>query len=107
MPGRIGIHSSARSAVPVRRGSTTIVRPPRSRMRSISPMRSGQDSSEPLDACGFAPMTTNRSVRGTSGIGMLHGFPNSWAHARFFGHWSTVPADQMTGRRGRPTTAPV
>ena len=107
MPGMIGIHSSARSAVPVRRGSTTIVRPPRSRMRSISPRMSGHENSDPWDACGLAPMTTNRSVRAMSGTGMLHGFPNSCAHARFFGHWSTVPADQTTGRRGIPATAPV
>ena len=107
MPGMIGIHSSACSAVPVRRGSTTIVRPPRARMRSISPMMSGHENSDPCDACGFAPITTKRSVRGTSGIGMLHGLPNSCAHARFFGHWSTVPADQITGMRGMPATAPV
>ena len=41
VPGMIGIHSSARSAVPVRRGSITTVLPPRSRMRSISPEQVG------------------------------------------------------------------
>ena len=107
MPGTMGIHSSAFSAVPVRRGSTTMVRPPRSRMRLISPMMSGQENSDPCDACGFAPITRNRSVRCTSGTGMLQGLPKSCAHARFFGHWSTVPADQITGMRGMPATAPV
>ena len=42
----------------------------------------------------------------TSGIGMLQALPNSWAHTTFLGHWSTVPADQMTGIRPRPGTAP-
>ena len=57
-PGRIGSHSLARSAVPVRRGSMTTTLPPRSRMASISPSTSGQLSSEPPDACGLPPMIT-------------------------------------------------
>ena len=55
-PGRIGTHSSAWSAVPVRRGSTTTTRPPRARMPSSSPRTSGHASSEPPDACGLPPM---------------------------------------------------
>ena len=84
----------------------TIVRPPRSRMRVTSPIRSGYDSSEPFDACGLAPMITSRSVLATSGTGMLHALPYSWAHTRFFGHWSTVPADHVTGMPARPGMAP-
>ena len=93
MPGVIAIHSSARSAVPVRRGSMTTTLPPRSRMPSISPITSGQASSEPCDACGFAPITTSRSVRWMSGTGIFHMPPYMRCALTFFGHWSTVPAE--------------
>ena len=93
VPGVIGIHSSAWSTVPVRRGSTTITRPPRSRILSSSPSTSGHASSEPCDACGLAPITTTKSVRGTSGTGIVHIDPYSSWLVTFFGHWSTVPAE--------------
>jgi hypothetical protein len=32
-------------------------------------------------------------VRGTSGAAIDHMFPYMRAHATFFGHWSTVPAE--------------
>lgn len=67
MPGTMGIHASARAAVPVRHGSTTTVRPPRARMPSIAPS--------------------------TSGVGMAHIDPYMSRQATFFGHWSTVPAE--------------
>ena len=69
-------------------------------------MRSGYESSDPLDACGLAPMITSRSVLATSAIGIFHAPPKSWAHTRFFGHWSTVPADHRTLIPPKPGTAP-
>lgn len=51
-------------------------------------------------------MITSRSVLATSGIGNFHMPPNSWAHTRFFGHWSTVPADHRTFIPASPGTAP-
>ena len=72
VPGTIGIHSSARSAVPVRRGSITTTLPPRARMPSSSPRMSAHARSEPCDACGFPPMMIQWSVRGTSGVGIDH-----------------------------------
>ena len=93
MPGTIGSHSSARSAVPVRRGSITTTRPPRSRMPAISPMTSGHASSEPCEAWGLAPMTTSRSVRPMSGTGIFHMPPYIRWELTFLGHWSTVPAE--------------
>jgi hypothetical protein len=89
----IGIHSSAFSAVPVRTGSMTTTFPPRARMASISPITSGQAISEPCDAWGFAPITTNRSVRRMSGTGIFHIPPYMRCELTFFGHWSTVPAE--------------
>ena len=50
VPGRIGNHWEATSAVLLRRGSTTTTSPPRSRMRSMRPGQSGAVASEPLDA---------------------------------------------------------
>ena len=93
MPGVIGSHSSAFSAVPVRTGSITITLPPRPRIASISPITSGQAISEPCDACGLAPITTNRSVRRMSGTGIFHMPPYIRWELTFFGHWSTVPAE--------------
>ena len=55
VPGRIDTHSSAASTDLVRRGSTTTIFPPRSRMRSIRPGKSGAVHKLPLDAYGFAP----------------------------------------------------
>ena len=51
-------------------------------------------------------MTTSRSVLATSGIGIFQAPPNSWAQTRFFGHWSTVPADHMVLMPAKPGTAP-
>ena len=93
VPGVIGSHSLALSAVPVRRGSMTMTSPPRSWIRSSSPMRSGQASSEPCDAWGLAPMATNRSVRRTSGTGIDHMPPYIRWELTFFGHWSTTPGE--------------
>ena len=56
VPGRIGIHSSARAAVPVRRGSMTTTLPPRARMPSSSPRMSAHASKLPCDAWGLPPM---------------------------------------------------
>ncbi len=89
----MGSHSSARSAVPVRLGSITITRPPRSLMPSISPITSGQASNDPCDAWGLAPITTSRSVRRMSGTGIFHIPPYIRCELTFFGHWSTVPAE--------------
>jgi len=86
VPGWIGIHSSARAAVPVRRGSITTVLPPRARMRSISPKASGQASKLPCDACGLPPMMTQYSVRWMSGVGIHHMLPYMSMQATFFGH---------------------
>ena len=55
VPGRIDTHSSDASTVRVRRGSTTTIFPPRSRMRSMRPGKSGAVHKLPLEACGFAP----------------------------------------------------
>jgi hypothetical protein len=38
-------------------------------------------------------MTTNRSVRRTSGTGMDHMPPYIRWELTFFGHWSTVPGE--------------
>ena len=93
VPGRMGTHSSAWSAVPVRRGSITITVPPRSRMASISPSTSGQAKSEPPDAWGFPPMMIRWSVRGRSTVGIFHELPYISVDVTFFGHWSIVPAE--------------
>ena len=93
MPGTIGSHSSARSAVPVRRGSMTTTRPPRSWMRPSSPMTSGHAISDPCDAWGLAPIITIRSVRLMSGTGMRHMPPYIRCDVTFLGHWSTVPGE--------------
>ena len=55
VPGRIDTHSSEASTVRVRRGSTTTIFPPRSRIRSIRPGKSGAVHKLPFEACGFAP----------------------------------------------------
>jgi len=54
---------------------------------------SAHASSEPCDACGLPPMMIQWSVRGTSGVGIDHMPPYIKAAVRFFGHWSTVPAE--------------
>ena len=51
-----GTHSSARSAVPVRRGSITTTLPPRARIASRRAEQVGAASRLPCDACGLAPM---------------------------------------------------
>jgi hypothetical protein len=93
VPGRIGTHSSARSAVPVRRGSITTTLPPRARIASKRPGTSAAARRLPWDACGFAPRTRRWSVRSRSGVGILHMLPYSRAATTFLGHWSTVPAE--------------
>ena len=50
VPGRIGTHSSAWSAVSVRRGSTTTTFPPRAWMASSRPGKSGAVQRLPFDA---------------------------------------------------------
>ena len=50
VPGRIDTHSSAASAVRVRRGSTTTTFPPRARMASMRPGKSGAVHRLPFDA---------------------------------------------------------
>ena len=58
VPGRIGNHRSASSAVRLRRGSTTTRVPPRARIASIRPGKSGAVHRLPFDAYGLAPITT-------------------------------------------------
>ena len=70
LPGRIGTHSSASRAVSVRRGSTTTMRPPRSRMARSRRRTSGAVMKLPFDTHGFAPMQRKWCVRSMSGIGM-------------------------------------
>ncbi len=72
VPGWMPTHSSACSAVPVRRGSTTTTRPPRARMASSRPSTSAAASRLPWEACGLAPSISRKSVRSRSGRGMLH-----------------------------------
>ena len=55
VPGRIEIHSSASSAVRVRRGSTTTTLPPRVRIASSRPGKSGAVQTLPFDAYGLVP----------------------------------------------------
>ena len=74
-PGRIAIHSSASSAVRERLGSTTTTFPPRSRMRSILPGKSGAVHMLPFDTYGLAPRTKRCSVRSRSGTGTATGDP--------------------------------
>ena len=50
LPGRTAIHSSASSAVRLRRGSTTTSLPPRARSASIRPGQSGAVARLPFDA---------------------------------------------------------
>jgi hypothetical protein len=54
-PGRIGTHCSASRAVSVRRGSTTTMRPPRSRMARSRRRTSGAVMKLPFDTAGLAP----------------------------------------------------
>ena len=55
VPGVIGSHSSALSAVPVRRGSTTITRPPRLRMPRSRPSGPGTPAASPGTPTGWRP----------------------------------------------------
>ena len=55
VPGRMATCSSAISAVSVRRGSTTTMRPPRSRMARSRPLMFGAVIRLPFDTIGFAP----------------------------------------------------
>ena len=54
-PGRIDTHSSDSSAVFDRRGSTTTTLPPRARIASSRPGKSGAVHMLPFDAYGLAP----------------------------------------------------
>ena len=47
--------SPAASAVRLRRGSTTTMRPPRARIASSRPGQSGAVANDPFDSYGFAP----------------------------------------------------
>ena len=102
----MGSHSSARAAVCVRTGSITITLP-RLRIPSIRPITSGAASSDPCDAAGLAPMMTIRSVRSTSGTGKFHQRPYIRCDDRFFGHWSTVPGEYVTGIPDMPISTPA
>ena len=94
MPGRMATHSSARSAVRVRRGSTTTTRPPRSRMAASRPGQSGAVARLPLDSRGLAPSRRRWSVRSMSGTGTLRPVPNMRADEISLGRWSTVEAEK-------------
>ena len=76
MPGRIGTHSSAACAVRLRRGSTTTRRPPRARIASSRPGKSGAVHRLPFDAYGLAPSIRTWSVWSRSGTATLTGVPN-------------------------------
>ncbi len=93
VPGRMGTHSSACSAVLVRRGSTTTMRPPRSRMASRRPGQSGAVARLPLDSTGLAPSSSRWSVRSMSGTGTVSGAPNISPEEISLGRWSTVLAE--------------
>ena len=57
LPGRISKCSSAKSAVRVRIGSTTTIRPPRLRSERNRPGKSAAVNIEPFETSGFAPNT--------------------------------------------------
>src|SRR4051794_15020324 len=85
--------SSARRAVPERRGSTTTTRPPRCWMPRRRPRASGAVISDPLEATGLAPRTSSQSQRSRSGTATVVGEPNRYADASCLGYWSTVLAE--------------
>ena len=67
-------HSNC-AAVSVLRGSITTTRPPRFTMSCIRSLIRGTESTLPCETTGLAPITTSRSVRATSGIGIDVGVP--------------------------------
>jgi len=56
--------------------------------------RSGAVSRLPFEASGFAPRTSRKSLRSTSGIGTVRPPPNIAAQASIFGSWSTLEAEK-------------
>ena len=68
-------------AVSVRRGSTTMTRPPRSTIALSCSRTRGADSTEPCETSGLAPTINRKSVRLRSGIGTTRGDPYSIAEA--------------------------
>ena len=106
MPGRIGTHRVAISAVLVRRGSTTTSWPPRATSASSLPGQSGAVARLPLDANGLAPRHNRWSVRSRSGTGTVKP-PNIRPVEISLGRWSTVLAENTLGvpserRNARP-----
>jgi hypothetical protein len=75
VPGRMGWWTSATAAVSVRRGSTTMSRPPRLRSRSSRFPTLGAVITLPFDTSGLAPSTSRSCVRSRSGMGMTPWFP--------------------------------
>ena len=71
------------------------MRPPRARIARRRPRASGAVISEPLDASGFAPRQSRKSVRSRSGIAIVVPVPNISADAACLGYWSTVEALKM------------
>ncbi|SHS17821.1 Uncharacterised protein [Mycobacteroides abscessus subsp. abscessus] len=67
-------HSKS-AAVSVLRGSITNTRPPRLTTAFMCSRIRGMVTPEPWDTTGLAPMTTNKSVRGMSGTGIVAEFP--------------------------------
>ena len=94
LPGRISRCSSANSAVRVRIGSTTTMRPPRLRKALNRPGKLGAVSIEPLETRGLAPKTRNKSVRSMSANAIDSAVPYIIAEAACFGIWSTVLAEK-------------
>ena len=93
MPGMIGSHSSAWSAVPVRRGSMTTTLPPRARMRVDLADDVGAREQRALRRLRVARPCTTRQV-GALDVGdrdLPHAAVHQDATLTFFGHWSTVP----------------
>ena len=76
VPGRMAWCSSANCAVRVRRGSTTTILPPRSRIPRSRPRMSGAVIRLPFETSGFAPRISRCRVRSRSGTGMASGSPN-------------------------------
>jgi hypothetical protein len=86
----IGSHSSARSAVPCARIDHD--RAPAALADAIDLADEiGVRQQRSVGRVRVGPMMTSRSVRATSGIGMLHAPPKSCAHTDVLGPLITVP----------------
>ena len=85
LPGRRKTWRSASFAVSVRRGSTTTSFPPRAFSAVMRRFTSGAVMMLPFETTGFAPTTSQWSVRSMSGTGMKSTCPNISCDARMCG----------------------